>query len=420
MAAAGIDFGTTNSTGGVAQGGAVLMAELGDGVPAAPTVLFFDADAKTFSVGSQADAALRAGHSGRYMRSLKTYLGRKDRVTTRLGGRELQLEDLIAVILSSFRAKLETTAGEPVDHVVLGRPVRFNDDDDALDRQAQNRLEQAAKAAGFTEVSFQYEPVAAALAYEETVRREELIVVADIGGGTSDFSILRVGPGKQGQDRRDDILSNHGAYIGGDNFDASVIDGFVAPQMGKGTLFRSMTKRLPFPVHYFTWLARWHLFNNLLERKNLNELRSLLRVSEEPEKVGRLIELAENQLFFEFSGLVESAKKTLSTVETAELDMDIFTVPFQLAVPRVEFEDNAAPLVAGVMHALHESLRQAGVAADAVDRVFLTGGTTLVRSVKQGFIDVFGPARIVHTDVFTSVGYGLVREAMNYTNLPKS
>lgn len=418
MAVAGIDFGTTNSTGGVVRGDAASMVELGSGALATPTVLFFDGEAAAFSVGHRADAALRDGHTGRYMRSLKTYLGRKDRVVTRLGGREYRLEDLIAVILSDFRARLETAAGEPVDHVVLGRPVHFNDDDDGLDRQAQERLEQSAKAAGFASVSFQYEPIAAALAYEATVGAEELIVVADIGGGTSDFSIVRVGPGRQGQDRRDDILGNHGAYIGGDNFDASVIDAFVAPQMGKGTLFRSMDKRLPFPVHYFTWLARWHLFNNLLERKNLNELRSLLRVSEEPEKVGRLIDLAENQLFFEFSGLVESAKKALSAAETALLDMNIFADPFQLAIPRAEFEDNAEPLVSGILHALHESLRQAGVAPDAVDRVFLTGGTTLVRSVKQGFTDVFGPARIVHTDVFTSVGYGLVRDAMNYTRGP--
>lgn len=412
MATAGIDFGTTNSTGGVVRDGAVSMVDLGDGSAAAPTVLFFDAEAKKFSVGSRADAALRGGAAGRYMRSLKTYLGRKDKVVTRLGSREYALEDLIAVILSDFRAALENAAGEPVKTVVLGRPVRFNDDDDALDRRAQERLEQAAKTAGFIDVSFQYEPIAAALAYEATVKAEELIVVADIGGGTSDFSIVRVGPDRQGRDRRDDILGNHGAYIGGDNFDASVIDAFVAPQMGKGSLFRSMGKRLPFPVHYFTWLSRWHLFNNLLERRNLNELRSLLKVSEEPEKVGRLIELAENQLFFEFSGLVESAKKALSTSETALLDMEIFTDAFQLAVPRSEFEDNAEPLTAGIIHALHESLRQAGVAPEAVDRVFLTGGTTLVRAVKQGFVDVFGPARIVHTDVFTSVGYGLVRDAM--------
>lgn len=412
--AAGIDFGTTNSTGGVVRNGAVTMVELGDGSLAAPTVLFFDGEAKKFSVGHGADAALRAGHSGRYMRSLKTYLGRKDRVATRLGGREYQLEDLIAVILSSFRTALENAAGEAIDHVVLGRPVRFNDDDDALDARAQERLAEAARAAGFKDVSFQYEPIAAALAYEATVQAEELIVVADIGGGTSDFSIIRVGPGRQGQDRRGDILGNHGTYIGGDNFDASVIDAFVAPQMGKGTLFRSFEKRLPFPVHYFTWLARWHLFNNLLERKNLNELRSLFKVSEEPEKVGRLIELAENQLFFEFSGVVENAKKALSSADTAILDMNIFDDPFQLGIPRAEFEDNADPLVNGILHALHECLRQAGVAPGAVDRVFLTGGTTLVRAVKQGFVDVFGPERIVHTDVFTSVGYGLVRDAMGH------
>lgn len=414
MAAAGIDFGTTNSTAGVAQAGGVAMTELGAGSLAAPTVLFFDGDAKSFAVGADADAALRGGAAGRYMRSLKTYLGRKDKVVTRLGGREYMLEDLIAVILSAFRAKLEATAGEAIDHVVMGRPVRFNDDDDSLDRRAQDRLEQAARAAGFNSVSFQYEPIAAALAYEATATAEELIVVADIGGGTSDFSVIRVGPGRRKSDRRDDILGNHGAYIGGDNFDASIIDAFVAPQMGKGTLFRSMGKRLPFPVHYFTWLARWHLFNNLLERKNLNELRSLLRVSEEPEKVGRLIELAENQLFFEFSGLVESAKKDLSAAEVATLDMDVFTDSFQLAIPRAEFEDNAEPLTGGIIHALHETLRQAGTPPEAVDRVFLTGGTTLVRAVKQGFVDVFGPARIVHTDVFASVGYGLAREAMNW------
>lgn len=415
MAAAGIDFGTTNSTAGVARAGGVSMTELGaGGALAAPTVLFFDGDAKAFAVGADADAALRAGAAGRYMRSLKTYLGRKDKVVTRLGGREYTLEDLIAVILSAFRAKLETTAGEPINHVVMGRPVRFNDDDDELDRRAQDRLEQAARAAGFNSVSFQYEPIAAALAYEATATAEELIVVADIGGGTSDFSVVRVGPGQRNSDRRNDILGNHGAYIGGDNFDASIIDAFVAPQMGKGTLFRSMGKRLPFPVHYFTWLARWHLFNNLLERKNLNELRSLLRVSEEPDKVGRLIELAENQLFFEFSGLVENAKKDLSAANVATLDMDVFTDSFQLAIPRAEFEDNAEPLTAGVIHALHETLRQAGTAPDTVDRVFLTGGTTLIPAIKQGFVDVFGPSRIVHTDVFASVGYGLARQALNW------
>lgn len=412
MAVAGIDFGTTNSTAGVVQNGAVSMVPLGGDALATPTVLFFDGERKDFSVGHLADRDLRQGRTGRYMRSLKTYLGKKDRVTTRLSGQEYSLEDLIATILTAFRRDLETVAGEEISHVVMGRPVRFNDDDDALDRRAQERLEQAAHAAGFSSVSFQFEPIAAALAYEATVAREELIVVADIGGGTSDFSIIRVGPDRAGRDRRGDILSNHGTYIGGDNFDASIIDAFVAPQMGKGSLFRSLDKRLPFPVHYFSWLSRWHLFNNLLERKNLNELRSLRQVSLEPEKVGRLIELAENQLFFEFVGLVEGAKKRLSSSDSTALDMDIFEDPFSVEIPRSEFEENAEALTAGIGHALHEALRLAGVAPTAVDRVFLTGGTTLVRAVKQGFVDIFDAPKIVHTDVFTSVGYGLVRDAM--------
>ncbi len=410
---AGIDFGTTNSTAGFAAEGKGRMIALGDGDQrTTPTVLFYDGGYRSFAVGHQADDALRRGRSGRYMRSLKSYLGSTSTVSTRLGGREYSLEDLIAEILRDFRLKLEKEGQDDVAHLVLGRPVRFNEDDDALDQRAEDRLRLAAARAGFASVSFQYEPVAAALAYEATLSHEELIVVADIGGGTTDFSVIRVAPGKAGSDRSQDILSNHGIYTGGDDFDAALVRSFAAPEMGRGSLYRSLDKLLPIPERYYAYLSRWHLINALLERQTLSDLRSMTSTAAEPKKLGRLLELAESQLFFEFSALVEGTKKDLSAQSEAALALRLFADPVSIPVTQADFEDAVSPQVEGIFSALDHALRMAGVSSSGVDRVFLTGGTTLVRAVKAGFLARFSPQQVVQTDAFTSVGYGLVLEAL--------
>ena len=218
MITASLDFGTTNSVAGVNNSGKIEMIPLGKESLETKTVLFYSFEDKNFYVGDEAVEELELETMGRYLVSLKSFLGSKEQIETTLGTTTYMLEDLISIIIRRFKAKIEAHVGQRVERIVLGRPVRFNDDDDALDQLAQERLQKAALQAGFKEVAFLYEPIAAAIAYEKQVQKEELILVADIGGGTTDYTIVRVG-GKKSSDRRDDILATNGVYVGGNSFD---------------------------------------------------------------------------------------------------------------------------------------------------------------------------------------------------------
>ena len=230
----GIDFGTSNSTVGLIENGRPRLAPLEDGNVTLPSAVFFNFEDNQTYLGRRAISDYTDGAEGRLMRALKSVLGSSlVNEKTRIKARSIAFTDIIGLFIAHLKDRLEAQAGGAVDSVVLGRPVQFVDDDAEADAKAEGELEKAARAQGFQHIAFQFEPIAAALDYEQTVAREELALIIDMGGGTSDFSIVRVSPQRAGAaDRKDDILANRGIHIGGTDFDRLLSVAHVMPRTG--------------------------------------------------------------------------------------------------------------------------------------------------------------------------------------------
>ena len=406
MITASLDFGTTNSVAGVNNSGKIEMIPLGKESLETKTVLFYSFEDKNFYVGDEAVEELELETMGRYLVSLKSFLGSKEQIETTLGTTTYMLEDLISIIIRRFKAKIEAHVGQRVERIVLGRPVRFNDDDDALDQLAQERLQKAALQAGFKEVAFLYEPIAAAIAYEKQVQKEELILVADIGGGTTDYTIVRVG-GKKSSDRRDDILATNGVYVGGNSFDTHIIKNFVTHHLGEGSPYKNMGKEMNIGPHLYNDFSEWHKFQKMYDAKVISGIEKLIFMAYDKEKISRLLELIREGLYFSFSQKIIDVKTQLSFYEKALIDMSIFQDPFTQEITREAFNKVIAPDIEKIQTTLDDTMKMANISYTEIDKVFLTGGSTLVPAVKNLYREVFTNEKLVHTDVFSSVGYGL-------------
>jgi hypothetical chaperone protein len=408
MITSAIDFGTTNSVAGINRNNIIEMVQLGKDRLETRSVLFYSFEDKNFYVGDDVAIELEDEVKGRYLQSLKSFLGSKEKIETTLGKDTYLVEDLISIILRRFKNKMETKALQEIDNVVLGRPVRFNEDDDELDKQAEKKLELAANKIGFKNVVFQYEPIAAALAYESKITKEELILVADIGGGTTDYSIIKVGgKNKNKLDRKEDILSNHGIYVGGNNFDSEIIKNFISPYLGRGTMYNIMGKDMEVASDLYFDLSEWHLFQRMFDKKVLLRIEKLIYMSYEKNKIERLQELIKGNLYFDFSNSIINSKIELSSKPLTQINMNMFSDPFSINLNKNNFEESIMEHTTRIEKSLEEALRLANITVNQIDKVFLTGGSTLVPSVQNIYTKYFPKNKIVHTDVFTSVGYGL-------------
>ncbi|MBS0244694.1 MAG: Hsp70 family protein, partial [Proteobacteria bacterium] len=288
-AACGIDFGTSNSSIGVSGANGPRLLPIQGGATSVPTALFFNFDDNTTSFGQEALDHYFAREPGRYLRAIKSVLGTKlYEEATQIKYKRYAFGEIIAAFLRFLREAAGRELGELPTRVVLGRPAFFVDDDETADQAAQGQLEAAARAAGFGEIAFQFEPIAAALDYEQQVTAEEIALVADIGGGTSDFSVVRVSPERaKASDRRKDILGYTGVHIGGTDFDRQLALSSVMPALGhRSPLLR---KGLETPSWYYHDLATWHRIHYLYEPKVLPEIRSVMRESAAPDKIARLL-----------------------------------------------------------------------------------------------------------------------------------
>uniref|UniRef100_UPI0037C0BC36 Hsp70 family protein n=1 Tax=Devosia sp. TaxID=1871048 RepID=UPI0037C0BC36 len=309
----GMDFGTSNSTFAVAGGNAPprLLPLEGTSVTL-PSVIFFSFEDDSAFFGRSAVAEYVTGGDGRLMRSLKSVLGTtlfSD--TTRIKRRSMPFSEILGTFIGELRTRAGAQLDDDVDAVVMGRPVRFVDDDDAADAEAQSQLESAARGQGFRHIEFQFEPIAAALDYEQQVTAEELGLVIDIGGGTSDFSVIRVSPERaRATDRRNDILSTAGVHIGGTDFDRLLSLKKVMPLLGYRTETADGKRPLPSAPYYD--LATWHRINRLYNQKTMLELRSTAREAAQPELVERMIEVVNERLGHRLAGRVEEAKIALT------------------------------------------------------------------------------------------------------------
>jgi hypothetical chaperone protein len=408
--ACGVDFGTSNSTVGWVRPGQPTLLPLEDGKATLPSVVFFNADDDQVRYGRAALADYLEGYDGRLMRSLKSLLGTSLMDgQTEVAGRALPFRQLLGHFIGEVKRRAEREAGRTFDRAVLGRPVYFVDDDPDADRLAEDTLADIARSVGFTEIGFQYEPIAAAFDYESRIDREELVLIADIGGGTSDFSLVRLGPERAGHlDRRDDILATGGVHIGGTDFDKYLSLASVMPLLGHGS---ALLSGAAVPSSYYFNLATWHTINQAYTRKNIAQLADLVRDAAEPAKLKRLQRLIDDRAGHWLAMRVEEAKIGLSDAPEVALDLDRLDPPELLRVDRALFTDAIAGMIDSVGATVQRLLDEAGIAPERVDTVFFTGGSSGVASLRERIAAIVPDARRVEGDLFGSIGAGLAIDA---------
>ena len=408
--ACGLDFGTSNSTVGIVEAGHARLLPLEDGKPTLPSVVFFNADEDHTCYGRQALTEYLEGYEGRLMRALKSILGTSlIDGKTEVQGRSLPFRELLGQFIGELRSRAQLQSGHPLESAILGRPVHFIDDDATADQQAQNTLADIARAVGFKHIEFQFEPIAAAFDYESTLSREELVLIVDIGGGTSDFSLLRLSPERARQaERRNDILANAGVHIGGTDFDRALSLAAVMPQLGYKSLLASGAEM---PSSYYFNLATWHTINFLYARNVLPGLQDLYRNAQEKPKLERLIRLIQQRAGHWLALQVEAAKISLSEQEETRLDFDELDPELSHPITRDEFDRSIESLVEQIGKTLDDLLLQANIGAAHVDTVYFTGGASGVPLLRARLADHLPQARHVEGDRFGSIGIGLALDA---------
>jgi hypothetical chaperone protein len=421
--AIGLDFGTTNSAiAAAADDGAVMLARFAAAENGASetmrSILFFAADPhddeQVPTVGGEAIRHyLASGANGRLIQSLKSFLADRLFHETNIMGESHSLEDLVTPILRALRHTAEAQFGALPPRVVVGRPVHFssaqNEADDAL---AETRLGVAIRRAGWQEITFEYEPVAAAYHYAANLAREELILVADFGGGTSDFSIVRLRPPGASHERYQ-ILANDGVALAGDAFDGEIVRRLVVSELGRGSRYRSPYGQvLPMPTFFYSQMERWHYLSFLKAPATMNRLRELQSQALEPHKVRALIHIVENDLGYLLFKSVERCKLDLSDAESAKFSFADGPVAIEKPAARADFESWIARELRAISECVERVMRAAEVLPEHIDTVFLTGGSSFVPAVRRIFADRFGAEKIRMGNEFTSVARGLALRAL--------
>ena len=401
----GIDFGTSNSLVSTVQNNQIEFVKFPDSGISNPTILYFPAKSKQHYIGN--DAVQRyltnleeSGIGGRLMLSIKSLLPEANFDYTMVAGfGRLSAEDLAAKFLIVLKQFAERQFGETFDGVVLGRPVQFNE-------LAVSRLEKAARIAGFKEVVFWLEPVAAALAYEATSTKDELVCVVDIGGGTSDVCVIETSAKRSfSPDRLADIKAVGGVYEAGDELNAQIMKHKLAPRFGDGSTFQSLGKTLPFPTHIIYKLSKWHRINLLNNQRDKETLLSILPSSDRPPDVKRVLNLINHHYGFELFRAIDNAKKHLSNEDEAVVKFSPLDLRETIKIG--EFEAMIAEVAQKIEDSVSETLRAASVKPKDIQRVLLTGGTSQVPLISRSVIKIFGAKKILRPDYFSSVATGL-------------
>ena len=429
-----IDFGTSNSAvalpcyeaaapsqGSPGGGRTVQLLKLEDGLPTMPTAVFYRADTPQGQFeadrlyGRAALAAYVEGVDGRLMRSMKSILGSSllDQSTDIGAGRSVRYRDVVSGYLRHLKSLAEAEAGQPVHRAVLGRPVFFVDEDPARDAQAQAALLTAAQQVGFSEVQFQFEPIAAALDHESKIGREQLVLVADIGGGTSDFCLVRVGPARaaraRGGQRRDDILAHHGVHLAGTDFDRHIELAAILPLLGyrsqRAAKGSSAAPEVPSGIYFD--LATWHLINTVYSPARLAEMRGVKSWYTDPRHYARLMVTLQDRLGHSLAAAAEQAKIDVAQNGAATIDLSIVERGLAATLAEAQAADALEADLERIVQAAVQTAGAAGVAASAVDALYFTGGSTGLRPLVARIGACFPGAELIRGDRFASVAYGL-------------
>lgn len=422
----GLDFGTTNSAIAVATigGEARLATFFADGQPTAMfrSVLYFDPEnleptGKPRAIGGPEAIAryLQAETKGRLIQSMKSHLGSPLFKQTVIFNYTFTLEELIAMILRELRVAAEQQFGDLGERVVVGRPAHFSGTaTDSEDEAALARLRIALEQAGFLWVEFELEPVAAAYQYEQQLDHDELVLIADFGGGTSDFCLIQLGPMARARGQRSkDILGTDGVALAGDSFDSSFIHHLVAPHLGLGSQYRTPFGRiLSAPLWIYEKLERWHQLSLLKTRETMETLRHLHFQSLAPKKIEALIHVVNEGLGYQLARAVETTKCELSERVTGNFVFRDLPVDIKAQVARAQFTEWIDAELQAIAGCVDRLLTACSVTPNDVDSVFLTGGSSFVPAVRQIFTKRFGESRLRGGEELTTVARGLALRAL--------
>jgi hypothetical chaperone protein len=413
----GVDFGTTNSALAIIDttNNEIIKTFL-DG-----SLIYFPVPRNTilgaplkYYVGKEAvKKYVEEKMSGRFMKSLKRILPRDGFKETNVHGTNYTAEDLVSLILMELKKRADEYLGEKVNKAVFGRPVVF-DKSKERDELAQKRLHKAASKAGFEQVFFQMEPIAAAFTYERAIKKSELVLVADFGGGTSDFTLMRLDPEKiKEANRTEDMIAKGGIYIGGDSFDSSMMWKKGTHHFGRGLTFKDFETTVEVPLRFFKSICSWeemNFFNSIKMRNTLNKFYFLTKRNP---KFKNLITLIEKNLGYHIFQSIEQAKIDLSSKDETVFYFKAHDIFIHEKISLTEFSNEIiADDISKIEEYLKTFLKDLNVETNEIDAIFMTGGTSLVKAVYQLIEDIFGADKIKSGDNFNSVANGL---AYSYT-----
>lgn len=404
----GIDFGTSNSAMAWlgAQGAARLIALENDAL-AMPTAVFYNAEDNSTHFGRDAIKLYLEGTEGRLMRSLKSLLGSPLLLeTTQIGHQQISFQDIIATFLATLRERAAQNLGAAPRRVVMGRPVHFVDDDPERDALAEASLRQAVHSVGFEEVSFQLEPIAAALDFEQRLTQESTVLVVDLGGGTSDFTVVRLGPDRiRRADRKPDILATTGVHIGGTDYDRQLNLSQVMPLLGYKHLGPDQRE---VPNGVFFDLATWHLIHWQYHPKAIHHAKTLRTNYSNPDLHERLMEVLTQRHGHLMAHEVEQAKIRCSVQHTdTGIDLSVIEPGLHATLGVADMQAQLQDLLARTVACARECVQRAGLTDASLDAIYLTGGSSALHTFQQALQAEFAGVKLVEGDLFGGVALGL-------------
>ncbi len=418
--AVGVDFGTSNTVAAFPGDATGLPARIvtvdpdGNDQRLFRSVLFSpasdssQADTTYWFAGGQAIQRYLDDGAGRLLQSVKSFLHSPSFTRTTVRGKGFTIEELVALMLTPLRNRIEKEGEGSIVRAVFGRPAVFHPDPQR-DALAEERLRRAVLLAGFPEPTFMIEPIAAALRYEEQLTDDETVLVGDFGAGTSDFTLMRLGPGRGAGSRKQDVLAAGGIRIGGDRFDAAVVEHLLLPRFGAGSSYKTLSSRMTLPPWITRTLLSWHELFLLREPSTLDFLRHARRTTDQPRAMDNLITLVEDNLAYHLYRAVEAAKRELSDQARAQLRFHVGGIEIEESITRPDFDAWTAPLRQALLLKVNEVLSQAG--GKVPDTVFLTGGTSYIPAVRADFAHLFGEDKLRGGEGLTAVAAGLGRAA---------
>lgn len=413
-----IDFGTSNSLLASADANGIKPAIPLDPSAPDPTVLksvFYTPEPGSWYYG--ADAITQYGEhcaDGRLFRSLKKFLPEDSFTGTAIHGKFVAIHDLIAVFLREVRKRANEHYQQDVTSVMLGRPALFGDAA-AEDSLAEQRLRKAAIMAGFKNISFCPEPVAAAYEFRHQLTEMRTVFIADFGGGTSDFTVLRMGPERF---RDEDVLATHGLSVAGDHFDGTIMRHLIAPHFGSEVTYRMPRTNMDMhiPLRLLNFLSSPADIGFLSRTETLAFLKSAQQWATKPEdgkRMDRLFALVEEHLGYKLYSSIEATKIALSGHEHALFSFQHPQLDLEQEILAADFSDVSQALIARITKALDETLARAGVKASDIDIVCCTGGTAKLPALNRELVARFGAEKLRQHRHFHSVIGGLADRAFS-------